>query len=277
MKLSIITINLNNAKGLKRTMASVQGQAFKDFEYIIIDGASNDDSKVQIEHFERSIHERPEDPLPLKWVSEPDNGRYAAMNKGIKMASGEYLLFLNSGDYLFSNRVLDDIFKRGYEEQIISGAVETFSDFTTERKVYYNFDSSRLSLNSFLNASLNHQASFIKRSLFDEYGLYSEKYKIVADSEFFIKTICFGQVSFRLISDVISCFNIEGISSQEKVRRGLETEEMHKSIIPPLILSDYKHNYVSKMDTINRYSFSRISYKLLLYLVRFYERLFVYR
>lgn len=100
-KLTIITINLNNKAGLQTTIDSVIAQTYKDFEWIIIDGGSTDGSKELIEKYTNYIK---------YWVSEPDKGIYNAMNKGIKVAEGEYLQFLNSGDSLFSNSVLSDIF-----------------------------------------------------------------------------------------------------------------------------------------------------------------------
>ena len=93
MKLSIVTVNLNNADGLLKTIESVASQTFTDFEYIIVDGASTDESLNIICQYEN---------VPMshfQWISEPDSGIYQAMNKGIRMAKGEYLLFLNSGDY----------------------------------------------------------------------------------------------------------------------------------------------------------------------------------
>src|SRR6478735_1115877 len=97
IQLSIITINYNNLQGLQKTIESVVSQSFKDFEYIIIDGGSTDGSKVLIEKYSESI---------TYWVSEKDNGIYPAMNKGIQVANGEYLLFLNSGDWFYENTTL---------------------------------------------------------------------------------------------------------------------------------------------------------------------------
>ena len=98
MKLSIITINRNNAKGLEKTIQSVASQTFKDFEYVIIDGASTDDSVDVIKKYEASF-------AYLKWVSEPDKGIYNAMNKGICRSSGEYVMILNSGDIIATKSV----------------------------------------------------------------------------------------------------------------------------------------------------------------------------
>ena len=100
MLISIITVNYNDSSGLLKTIKSVIGQKFSDFEYIIIDGGSVDGSKdVILKHQEHFSH----------WVSEEDRGIYHAMNKGIKAARGEYLLFLNSGDYLHSEVVLQRV------------------------------------------------------------------------------------------------------------------------------------------------------------------------
>ena len=98
-KLTIITINYNNLEGLKRTVESVLNQTWQEFEYIVIDGGSNDGSAEYIESQSEHID---------YWVSEPDKGIYNAMNKGIAKARGEYLLFLNSGDHLYSAKVLEE-------------------------------------------------------------------------------------------------------------------------------------------------------------------------
>src|SRR5690242_21925905 len=99
LKLSIITVNFNNAAGLQRTMDSAFHQTFTDYEYVIIDGGSTDGSKDLIKNHANKL---------VYWVSEKDNGVYQAMNKGIVRAKGDYLLFLNSGDYLLHERILDE-------------------------------------------------------------------------------------------------------------------------------------------------------------------------
>ena len=105
MTLTIITINLNNAAGLEKTMQSILEQTCIDFEYVVVDGASNDRSLEVIERFANQFGKR------LKWVSEPDKGIYNAMNKGIGMASGDYLEFLNSGDSLACDNVIERMYK----------------------------------------------------------------------------------------------------------------------------------------------------------------------
>ena len=105
MKLSIITINFNDAKGLEKTIQSVINQTYKDFEYIVVDGASTDGSVDVIKKYSNKL---------THWVSEPDTGIYNAMNKGTRMASGEYCLYLNSGDFLADNDVLEKAFNYNF-------------------------------------------------------------------------------------------------------------------------------------------------------------------
>ena len=116
MKLSIITINYNNRDGLKRTLQSVENQNTRDFEHVIIDGASTDGSAEDIRKYA-------ENKPNVIWVSEPDSGIYNAMNKGAKLASGEYLLFLNSGDDLYSSHVVQDFNKEKITADIVEGYV----------------------------------------------------------------------------------------------------------------------------------------------------------
>jgi glycosyltransferase involved in cell wall biosynthesis len=99
-KLSIITINYNDVLGLKRTLESVTGQIYSNFEYIVINGGSTDGSKELLEKYTDKIS---------YWVSEPDQGIYHAMNKGIEKASGEYLLFMNSGDLFYNSGILKEV------------------------------------------------------------------------------------------------------------------------------------------------------------------------
>ncbi|HNW57942.1 MAG TPA: glycosyltransferase, partial [Bacteroidales bacterium] len=111
-KLSIITVNRNNAEGLRKTIASVIAQTYGNYEFVIIDGASTDESLEVIRKNAGRIS---------YWISEPDNGTYHAMNKGIKVSAGEYCLFLNSGDYLVDKNVLEKIFNQKIDADIISG------------------------------------------------------------------------------------------------------------------------------------------------------------
>ncbi|MEG1573526.1 MAG: glycosyltransferase family 2 protein, partial [Bacteroidales bacterium] len=111
-KLSIITINLNDAAGIEKTLKSIwEKQSFRDFEHIVIDGGSKDGSVEVIKKYEKNL---------AYWISEPDKGIYNAMNKGIAKATGEYLLFINGGDWL-ADDVLAEVFAIPFEEDIVYG------------------------------------------------------------------------------------------------------------------------------------------------------------
>ncbi len=203
MRLSIITINLNNAEGLQKTMESVFAQTFTDYDYIIIDGGSTDGSVDTIKNHENKLS---------YWVSEKDDGIYNAMNKGIVKAKGEYLLFMNSGDYLFNNETIKEIFENNPNEDIIYGdaMVDRGQNEKNEVKVY----PANLTFKYFLSKTLHHTSSIIKADLFEKLGNYNEELKIMSDWEFFIKAICLYQASYKYLKQTISCFNPHGISSQ---------------------------------------------------------------
>ena len=123
-KLSIITINYNNALGLKKTMSSIEKQTWKEFEYIMVDGNSTDGSLEVMKTFNY---------IGLNYISEPDSGIYNAMNKGIKMAKGKYLLFLNSGDVLENENVLKNVLQYFNDDYaILSGNIIFDEDAVAE-------------------------------------------------------------------------------------------------------------------------------------------------
>ena len=209
MKLSIITINKNNANGVKKTIESVACQTFKDFEYIVIDGASSDESVAIIKKYSTNIS---------YWISEPDGGIYDAMNKGIQAANGEYCLFLNSGDYLCSDSALENTFGYNFFEDIVYGDVilEDYLNKKTVRK-----SNSALSiLNFFIGSNwtfINHQNCFIKRALFSKIGFYRTDLKILSDQAFFLKAILEYGVLYRYIPVAISVYDLTGISGKNRI------------------------------------------------------------
>lgn len=203
MKVSILTINLNNKAGLEKTMQSVFTQDFSDYEYIIVDGGSTDGSKELIESNSTKI---------ARWISEKDNGIYNAMNKAIKLAKGEYCFFLNSGDYFTGNEVLSSTFSQNIQTDIISGNVLKLRDSGKWNRVKSHESVNLLNL---LKHSLPHQASFIKRQLFDSIGYYTEEYRIISDWEFFLKALVVNQSSYTHIELDIAYFLLDGISSQK--------------------------------------------------------------
>ena len=199
-RLSIITVNLNDAVGLRKTLSSVlDRQTFMDIEYIVIDGGSKDGSVDVIKEYEDKIS---------YWVSEPDRGIYNAMNKGIKRATGEYLLFLNSGDWLVDD-VLAMVFAGPFTEDVVYADLLLYcEDGKTVEQVY----SDRLSLSELIGTSLGHPSSFIRRELFDG-NLYREDYRIISDWVFWMEELVFKRRSWRHLNIFTTYFNMYGVSS----------------------------------------------------------------
>ncbi|HVX25461.1 MAG TPA: glycosyltransferase family 2 protein [Parafilimonas sp.] len=203
IKLSIITINRDDCPGLRRTMNSVLSQSVMDFEYIIIDGDSTDGSKELLEqYFDKLSY----------CVSEKDKGIYHAMNKGIEAATGEYLLFLNSGDWLYNDSTIETVEKHLQDFDIVYGDV---INVDTTGKEWLHNPPSELSLYELGYGwnSLPHQAMFIKKRLFDLYGRYDESLKMVADWAFYLIAIFKYNCSYKRINDVVSYYSFGGFSS----------------------------------------------------------------
>lgn len=223
MKYSIITINYNNKDGLEMTIKSVLGQAFQDFEYIIIDGGSTDGSIDIIKKYESQIDH---------WVSEPDNGVYNAMNKGIRKATGDYLNFMNSGDSYHSSSALETIAGLHSDDDIIIGGY-----YETGKGVSHTIPPQNVTLLTLLKYTINHQATFIKKALFDK-RLYDESYMIMADAKFNFQSIIIDNCSVTIIKDIIADYDTNGISSNYELYKA-ERQRFLKELFPERVIQDY--------------------------------------
>lgn len=208
--LSVITINYNDASGLRKTVNSVVNQSWKDFEYLVIDGGSSDESVSVIEEYQKNIHYA---------VSEKDNGIYNAMNKGIKAAKGKYLLFLNSGDYLVADTVFENVFSTFMSDaDFICGHIY----YEQDGKAIVKEHPELMTFSYLVSKTVYHPSTFIKRTLFEKHGLYNENNKIVSDWEFFFKTLGLNGASYKKVHHTITHFDMNGISS---VHAGMVKEE----------------------------------------------------
>lgn len=204
MKISVITINLNDKSGLKQTIESIICQTFSDYELIVIDGNSADGSIDVIREYEDKI---------TYWVSEPDKGIYNAMNKGIRQAKGEYYYFLNSGDRLISKHVFANIFANNADCSFICGNFTTELHGVLKKEEPYKGRNWQFSLYDIYSGDLCHQAFLIKADNFDKYGLYDEHLRISADWKLFFVAIGIHHepVLYKDVDMVI--YNMEGLSS----------------------------------------------------------------
>ena len=193
--ISIITATYNSAKTINDTIKSVLCQTNKDFEYIIVDGGSTDETIDIVKSYESEFFGR------LKWVSEKDKGIYDAMNKGIKMASGDIIGILNSDDYYTSADILQtiaDAFKCQNVDAIY-GDIHFIKDGVPDKCVRYY--SSRLFSPFWLRFGFMpaHPSFYCKREVFDKSGLYRLDYKIGSDYEMMVRLFRKHKISSRYI------------------------------------------------------------------------------
>ena len=261
--LSIITISRNNAAGLEKTMQSVAAQTCNDFEYIVVDGASTDRSVEVIKSMAGRFGDR------LKWISEPDKGIYNAMNKGIGMASGEYVQFLNSGDCLAANdvteRMLDALSQEGQPSILYGNMLKALPDGKPMRD--RSFAGRDMTLLGFYTGTLNHSPAYIRRELFDKYGRYDEGYKIVSDWKWYIQAIILGKEKPVYADIDVTLFDMNGISETNKALDKAERKKVLEELFNPSIIADYD-KWATSIDQIKRLKRHPWAYKLVWFIER---------
>ena len=204
MKISVITVCYNSEKYIESTIRSVLSQTYNDMEYIIIDGASTDNTPNILDKALANSDN-------VICISEPDSGLYNAMNKGIRLATGDYLIFMNSGDVFTNSHVLSDIHDQ-LTSDIVYGNVIRISN-SGDIKETYNSSPQYIKWLLLKGKMICHQAMFIKRSIMLNY-MYDESYKITADFNFLCKCIA-NKHSLRYCNiDICKMDNISGISSE---------------------------------------------------------------
>lgn len=227
-RLSIITINYNNIEGLRKTLASVASQTDKNFEYIIVDGASTDGSIDIIRENEDCI---------TTWISEKDNGVYDAMNKGVKMASGEYVIFVNSGDKLYDSTVIKQLNQLSFCTDICIGKVNNI--FTDGKSYLWTPPKeSSLSLHYLRWQPLHHPGALIRRELQLKYP-YDPDLKICADRKFFLESLILGDASYSTIPVIINEFGPQGLSGpQSEHKMNDEDDIILQDLFPKRLYRD---------------------------------------
>ena len=311
MQLSVITINYNNAEGLRKTLASVAAQTYPNIEHIIVDGNSTDGSVEVIRGYESTLASSLS-PFAsrLKWLSEPDKGIYNAMNKGLEVALGkrvvnddhtsspnspiassphrlsDYIQILNSGDILAADDVTDRMMaaleenvKQQHQQQntnnhsVMEQHTITANDNNTSLPhrliasrlencppIFYgnrikewpngrryvdrcqSKDYTPESFYYFYRGTLNHDCAYIRRDLFEEYGLYNEEMKICSDWEWYVRAIVLGGEKTVYTNIDVTIFDMTGISESDGKNRELiqkERREYLESILPAAVLYDY--------------------------------------
>ena len=270
MKLSIITINYNNAEGLRKTLASVTAQTYADIEHIIVDGGSTDGSVEIIREYvsangahsggsqtgqtgqtgqTKVCHQ-------IRWISEKDKGIYNAMNKGIKMATGEYIEILNSGDILFDSQVTQRMIEHldqtnAERKESIGILYGNMIKVNAQGQVVGKSGYTEFSLRQFYSSTLNHDCAYIRRDLFEEYGLYDENLKIVSDWKWYLQAIGLGRVKPEYVDIDVTIFDDGGISETNLALRNAERRQVLEELLPPAVLWDYD-THAFEMEQMKR-------------------------
>ncbi len=254
MTLTIITINYNNALGLQKTVQSVLSQNSKDFEYIVIDGASTDGSVETIQRFNNSTVQQ------FNWISEPDNGIYHAMNKGIRMAKGEYIHFLNSGDWLVDEYVvekmlveLNELIANGQQPDVFVGNKIMIRPDGKIRRGHN--DKRPVTAYTFYRGTIEHTSAYIRSALFDTVGLYDETLRIVSDWKWYFEAVLHHNAKVSFTDLYVTYFDNTGISSTNQQLDKAERRQVLEQMLPSAVLSDYDtYSFdIDQMQRIKRY------------------------
>lgn len=215
-KFSIITVSYNSESTIRDTLESVLQQTYDNFEYIIVDGNSTDKTLDIVKEYQEKFNGK------LTYISEPDNGIYDAMNKGIRMATGDIIGIINSDDW--------------YEKNALQSVAEHCIDAPCA--IYYgamriidesNGKEIRCTLNHpeyIREAMINHPATFVSRQVYEKYGTFDCQYKMSADYDFIIRMTQLEDVKFVPVYDILACFRMGGISGT--VNALLETMKIKK-------------------------------------------------
>lgn len=241
MKLSIITINYNNLQGFKKTYDSVVNQTFTDYEWIVIDGGSTDGGREFIEQHKQSF---------AYWCSEPDGGIYQALNKGAKIAKGEYISFMNAGDCYADRNTLSDVFSNVHSAEILFGDVVLVSKEGCKTINYPD----NLTYNWLRQYTINHQSTFTRREVFEILS-FDVKYRFLADRKFWLQSMIRGY-RFEHLPLIVSHYDYSGFSTQNEDKWEAEKKAIYEEVTPEGLKENLTdgHIYESHQDLRLAYS-----------------------
>jgi glycosyltransferase involved in cell wall biosynthesis len=196
---SIIIATFNASSSLERTLESIACQKCNNWEVLIMDGNSTDNTKDIVDLFSSK--------LSISWFSEMDDGIYDAMNKGIKRAKGEWIYFMGADDVLNDKDVLTNIFAEAIYENIVYGDIIWLPSNIKEE--------GKWSHRKFLNQNINHQRIFYQSSLFSEYGDFDTRYKVAADHELNIRFFCNPKIKWKYVPVLVGNYHAYGFSANK--------------------------------------------------------------
>lgn len=246
-RISVITVCFNAVNDLEKTLKSVRSQTYKNLEYIVIDGGSRDGTVDLIKKASNCID---------YWVSEPDGGIYDAMNKGIKKANGDWILFLNAGDVFVSDTVMEDFSNYLTDDIYIlrGNIVRLYDKF---KAVSQGITAQNPTLMDMISGSFHHQACLIRKVLFLQYGLYSTEYKLCSDWKFFFDCVALHHVKTKYVNYTVAAFKMDGASSNNTIRYEQESKAYLVSLYGKEVV-----DYLEELKFYRRFSIFSILYKI---------------
>lgn len=205
IKISVITVVFNNKKTLEETIKSVLSQGYENIEYIIVDGKSTDGTLDIIKKYKGNI---------TKYVSEKDEGIYDAMNKGVDMATGDLVYFLNSDDIFYDSHVVEKVakeFSKNKECDYLYGGVVCRNIFNSGQDSIFLKEISEHSMK--MGQNIPHQSLFVRRGVFDEIGLFNSNIKVNADYDFDCRLVKANKKGL-FVKHLITYYSQQGYSSK---------------------------------------------------------------
>jgi glycosyltransferase involved in cell wall biosynthesis len=244
-KITVVTVCYNTVHSIEKTILSVINQTYPNIEYIIIDGGSTDGTVEIIKKYSDKI---------AYWVSELDGGIYDAMNKGIKAATGEWINFMNAGDWFLSENVLSDLRKNLSDDiKILRGnIIRIYDNFKVKSE---GITSQEPSFMDMISVPFHHQACLINLELFHKFGLYSTHYKLCSDWKFFFDCIILHHIKTKYIDYSVAAFRMDGISSKHTIDYGNEYTDYLENLYGKDIVS-----CLEELKFYRRFSFLRSLY-----------------
>jgi len=232
MKISIITVCFNSVKTIEKTILSVINQNYENYEYIIIDGQSTDGTKEIIKKYQSKID---------KFITEPDNGIYEAINKGIKLADGKIISILHSNDVYFDNFVLKKVTSHFVDDDnldIAIGDVNIKKKFSSSEIL--RFYSSKYFKPWMLRFGISppHPGSFIKKSNYEKHGYYDILYKIASDFDLYVRYILKEKLKYKITNECYVIMRAGGLSNSGIKSHIDSTKEILKSLKKSSIYSN---------------------------------------
>lgn len=247
MKISIITATWNRGDTIRDTIESILSQTHQDWEHVIVDGASSDNTLKIIKEYADRYAGR------LKLISEPDKGIYDAMNKGIRMATGDVVGTLNADDFYADNltlKFINDAFENNDIDAVYGdNMIVDFNDINKQVRLHVNTDFARWKMR--MGFMLSHPTFYCKKSVFDKFGLFNDTYKIAADFEWLLRTIFIGNIKLHYIRRV-----------QTKMRAGGASQSGWKS--HSIVMKEHKRAFKENgVWSCTAFELYRMGYKLM--------------